>query len=184
MITKDDSLQNDSQLSLILLVDTSEDKLYEKNELQTAGRFHPSPSTGKITVAALFLSLPVAAHNDKAQFRLHQLIPQPHETSLCTSGQKGCHYRVSEPIVNSVKQGADHNYTYQLESPVKGAKTAHTTNGVYPNIHSAEHTSPVNVKVKIDFLAMTVVNSRHYSSPLYEAADYSSYKQYGEFTAD
>ena len=97
--------------------------------------------------------------------------------------QKECHYRVPQPIVKSVKKEADGTFTYELASPVQGAKIVYTTNGVYPNIHSAEYTAPVNVKNKNDFRAMTVVNSRHYSLPLYTAPDYSAYKQFGVFAA-
>ena len=46
-----------------------------KNQFQTFFR----PTIGKITVAALFLSLPITADNSKALDRLHQLIPQPLE---------------------------------------------------------------------------------------------------------
>ena len=96
---------------------------------------------------------------------------------------KDCQYRVPEPIVKSLKQEADKSYTYELASPVVGAKIVYTTDGSYPNIHSKEYTTPVNVKNKDNFRAMTVVTSRHYSLPLYTAPDYSAYKQYGKFAA-
>ena len=96
---------------------------------------------------------------------------------------KDCNYRVPEPIVKEIKNESDGSYTYQLESPVAGAKVVYTTNGAYPNIHSPRYTEPINVKNKNDFRAMTVVTPRHYSLPLYTAPDYSAYKQYGKFSA-
>ena len=96
---------------------------------------------------------------------------------------KDCHYRVPEPIVKELKQETDKSYTYQLDSPVEGAKIVYTTDGSYPNIHSQVYTTPVNVKNKDDFRAMTVVTSRHYSLPLYTAPDYSAYKAYGVHAA-
>ena len=97
--------------------------------------------------------------------------------------EKGCTYRVPEPIVKNLKQEADQSFTYELTSPVEGAKIVYTTDGSYPNIHSKEYTQPVNVKNKDSFRAMTVVSPRHYSLPLYTAPDYSVYKQYGKFAA-
>ena len=96
---------------------------------------------------------------------------------------KGCNYRVPEPIVKNLKEEADKSFTYELETPVDGAKIVYTTDGTYPNVHSAVYTKPVNVKNKDDFRAMTVVTSRHYSLPLYTAPDYSAYKQFGKFCA-
>ena len=96
---------------------------------------------------------------------------------------KDCNYRVPEPIVKNLKEEADKSFTYQLESPVEGAKIVYTTDGSYPNVHSTQYTGPVNVKSKNDFRAMTVVSSRHYSLPLYTAPDYSAYKQFGKFSA-
>ena len=96
---------------------------------------------------------------------------------------KDCQYRVPEPIVKNLKQEADQSYTYELVTPVEGARIVYTTDGSYPNIHSTEYSTPVNVKNKNDFRAMTVVSSRHYSLPLYTAPDYSAYKQYGKYTA-
>ena len=96
---------------------------------------------------------------------------------------KDCNYRVPEPIVTHLKEEADHSFTYQLDSPVEGAKIVYTTDGSYPNVHSTPYTGPVNVKSKDDFRAITVVNTRHYSLPVYTAPDYSAYKQYGKFSA-
>ena len=96
---------------------------------------------------------------------------------------KGCNYRVPEPIVKNLKKEANQTFTYELVSPVEGARIVYTTDGSYPTIHSTQYTGPVNVKNKDDFRAMTVVTPRHYSLPLYTAPDYSAYKQYGEYSA-
>ena len=60
----------------------------------------------------------------------------------------------------------------------------YTTDGSYPTVHSPLYTTPVTVNDKSDFRAITVVNPRHYSLPIYFAPDYSGYKQYGEYTAE
>ena len=96
---------------------------------------------------------------------------------------KDCQYRVPEPVVKKLQQNTDKSFTYELESPVEGAKIVYTTDGSYPNIHSARYTGPISVKNKDDFRAMTIVSPRHYSLPLYTAPDYSAYQQYGKFTA-
>ena len=95
---------------------------------------------------------------------------------------KNCNYRVPEPIVKSLKKENDGSYTYELESPIKGAKIVYTKDGNYPTIHSSVYKSPINVKSKNDFRAMTVVSPRHYSLPLYSAPDYSAYKQFGQIS--
>ena len=97
---------------------------------------------------------------------------------------KGCNYRVPQPIVTSLKEEGNHNFTYELTSPVEGAELVYTTDGSYPTVHSKKYTGPVTVEHKNDFRAMTVVNSRHYSLPLYTAPDYSAYKQFGTYCAE
>ena len=94
---------------------------------------------------------------------------------------KGCHYRVPEPEIVSMEEGADGKLTFTLASKVENAKILYTTNGRYPTIHSTLYTGPVTVDRKSDFHAITVVNDQHYSLPIYFAPDYSAYKQYGEF---
>ena len=97
--------------------------------------------------------------------------------------QKECNYRVPEPTIVSMQE-TDKGVTFSLAESVKGAPIRYTTDGNYPTIHSPLYTSPVTVSNKNNFRAITVVNSRHYSLPIYFAYDYSEYKQYGEFTAD
>lgn len=94
---------------------------------------------------------------------------------------KNCHYRVPEPEVVSLTENEDGSVTYEMKSKVKGAKILYTTNGRYPNIHSKVYEEPVTVKEKSDFMAITVVNNRHYSLPVYKAPDYSAYSEYGQF---
>lgn len=94
---------------------------------------------------------------------------------------KNCHYRLPEPKTMSVKENADGTVTYTLAPSVKDTKIVYTTNGRYPNIHSAEYSEPVAVKNKSDFMAMTVTTDGRYSLPLYQAPDYSAYAQYGQF---
>lgn len=96
---------------------------------------------------------------------------------------KGCNYRVPEPKIQSMTQEGD-SLCFTLAPTVAGAPIRYTTNGSYPTIHSAVYSGPVRVKNKADFHAMTVVDNRHYSLPIYFAPDYSAYKQYGEFTAE
>ena len=96
---------------------------------------------------------------------------------------KGCNYRVPEPKILSMTQKGD-SLCFTLAPTVAGAPIRYTTNGSYPTIHSAVYENPVRVRNKADFHAMTVVNDRHYSLPIYFAPDYSAYKQYGEFTAE
>lgn len=97
--------------------------------------------------------------------------------------QKGCNYRVPEPTIVSMQE-TDQGVTFSLAESVNGAPIRYTTNGNYPTIHSPLYTGPVTVSNKNNFRAITVVNDRHYSLPIYFAYDYSEYKQYGEFTAD
>lgn len=95
---------------------------------------------------------------------------------------KECHYRVPEPEIVDMKNNSDGTVTFTLKSNVEGAKILYRTDGHYPNIHSSEYTAPVTVKIKDDFRAMTIVDDRHFSLPIYFAPDYSAYAQYGMFT--
>lgn len=96
---------------------------------------------------------------------------------------KGCNYRVPEPKIQSMIQEGD-SLCFTLTPTVADAPIRYTTNGSYPTIHSAVYNGPVRVKNKADFHAMTVVDNRHFSLPIYFAPDYSAYQQYGEFTTE
>lgn len=95
--------------------------------------------------------------------------------------QKGCHYRVPEPRIISMKESAD-GVTFTLDKSVDGSIIRYTTDGSYPTIHSKIYTSPVKVSNKNNFRAITVVNNHHYSLPIYFARDYKEFKEFGTFT--
>lgn len=94
---------------------------------------------------------------------------------------KGCHYRVPEPEIVSMDRNSQGKFIFTLKPSVDGSRIVYTTNGQYPNVHSEEYLSPVEVDDKSDFHAMTVINGRQYSLPIYFAPDYSEYKRYGIF---
>lgn len=96
---------------------------------------------------------------------------------------KDCNYRVPEPEIVSMKEVGG-KVRFELASPVEGATIRYTTDGSWPHSHSAVYTSPVEVDVKTDFRAITEVDSRHFSLPLYFAPDFSAFQQYGAFVAE
>lgn len=96
---------------------------------------------------------------------------------------KDCYYRLPEPVIVSEEKAADGNITFTLKPSVPGSKILYTTNGDYPTVHSPEYHSPVTVARKSDFHAMTYINNKRYSLPIYFAPDYSAYQQYGTFVA-
>ncbi len=97
---------------------------------------------------------------------------------------KNCHYRVPEPRIEQMESTPDGTLKFTLSTPVAGAQIHYTTDGSYPSVHSPLYTGPVEVIDKSDFHAITVVNPRHYSLPIYFAPDYSAYKQYGIYTTE
>lgn len=97
---------------------------------------------------------------------------------------KQCHYRMPEPKIVSLETTADNGAIFTLQPSVEGSSIRYTTNGSYPHVHSPLYTGPVKVADKSDFRAITVVNDRQYSLPIYFAPDYSAYKDYGKFTAE
>ena len=97
---------------------------------------------------------------------------------------KNCHYRVPEPLIEQMNPTATGAIEFTLSPAVADADIRYTTDGSYPTVHSPLYTTPVTVDDKSDFRAITVVNPRHYSLPIYFAPDYSGYKQYGEYTAE
>lgn len=97
---------------------------------------------------------------------------------------KDCYYRLPEPIIVSEEKASNGDITFTLQPSVPGSKILYTTNGDYPTVHSAEYRSPVTVSKKSDFHAITYVNNRRYSLPIYFAPDYSAYNKYGTFAAE
>ena len=97
---------------------------------------------------------------------------------------KECNYRVPEPVIEKMEEKSEGGIEFTLAPSVAGAEIRYTTDGSYPTIHAPRYTGPVTVAQKSDFHAITVVNQRHYSLPIYFAPDYSAYKEYGEFTTE
>ena len=97
--------------------------------------------------------------------------------------QKGCNYRVPEPAIAQIQEDAQ-GVTFTLSESVTGAPIRYTANGSYPTVHSPLYTGPVTVDDKNNFRAITVINNRHYSLPIYFAYDYSEYKHFGEFSGE
>lgn len=96
--------------------------------------------------------------------------------------QKDCGYRIPQPAVEEIKQTSDGKYEYHLAPSVAGSEIRYTTNGTYPTPYSPLYTAPVVVESKDHFRAITVLSPSRYSLPVYEAPDYSAYKQYGVHT--
>lgn len=71
----------------------------------------------------------------------------------------------------------------ELASGVVGSVIRYTTDGQYPNPHSALYYGPITVSKIEDLRASTFVTSRHFSLPTYPAPDYSAYSSYGQFVA-
>lgn len=92
--------------------------------------------------------------------------------------QAGYGYRVPQPkLVNKGK--TDDGFIIELENVVHGAEIRFTTDGLKPNVYSEIYTKPIEIKRIQDFQAITVVNRRHYSLPLYFPVSYPQFKEYG-----
>lgn len=97
---------------------------------------------------------------------------------------KNCNYRVPEPHVNAIKKLENGSYEYHLSPSIQGSEIRYTVNGTYPTPYSPVYKKPVVVENKNLFRAMTVLSPSRYSLPIYEAPDYSAYRQqYGDYTA-
>lgn len=95
-----------------------------------------------------------------------------------------CGYRVPEPIIEKMTELPDGGVEFTLSPSVEGSEIRYTTDGSYPNVHSALYAGPVRVNNKDDFRAITVVTSTHYSLPIYFAPDYSAYAQFGTYAGE
>lgn len=95
-----------------------------------------------------------------------------------------CSYRVPEPIIEKMTELPGGGVEFTLSPSVEGSHIRYTTDGSYPNVHSAVYTGPVKVNNKDDFRAITVVTPTHYSLPIYFAPDYSAYAQFGKFSGE
>lgn len=95
---------------------------------------------------------------------------------------KDCGYRIPQPIVKEIKQLPNGHYEYHLAPAVAGSEIRYTTNGSYPTPYATRYTGPVTVESKDHFRAITVLSPQRYSLPIYEAPDYTAYKQFGAHT--
>ena len=82
----------------------------------------------------------------------------------------GCNFRVPEPILRHVPSADGENkdgWTFTLESPVRGARVAYTTNGTDP--HARSRTAQPGEKVRVAspelLKAITVFSDTKYSMP-------------------
>ncbi len=99
--------------------------------------------------------------------------------------RKGAGYRVAEPVVTSIDTLADGRLAFTLAPSVPGSQIRYTTDGTYPTVHSALYDGkPVIADSRTDFHAITVVNPKQVSLPVYYAPDYSAYEKYGKLTAE
>lgn len=98
---------------------------------------------------------------------------------------KGAGFRVPEPVITSMKELPGGGVEFELSESVPGSEIRYTTDGTYPTVHSALYDGkPVRVDNKADFHAITVMNPRQISLPIYFAPDYSAYEQYGKMTQE
>lgn len=84
--------------------------------------------------------------------------------------QAGYGYRVPLPKVVRQEQLED-GYLIELEPLVAGSHIRYTIDGIKPNVYSTVYTGPVKVKDLKDFQAITVVNRRQFSLPLFFSVD-------------
>ncbi len=79
----------------------------------------------------------------------------------------------------------DGGMTFTLIPSVPGSQIRYTTDGTYPTVHSPLYDGkPVTAPSKEDFHAITVVDGKKMSLPIYFAPDYSAYKEYGKLAAE
>lgn len=97
---------------------------------------------------------------------------------------KGAVYRIPEPEIASMTE-TDGGVIFTLTPAVPGSQIRYTTDGTYPTVHSPLYEGkPVTAASKEDFHAITVVDGKKASLPIYFAPDYSAYKEYGKLAAE
>ena len=96
---------------------------------------------------------------------------------------KGTVYRIPEPVIAEMRT-VPGGVEFTLSPSIEGSEIRYTTDGTYPTVHSPLYTTPVTVADKTDFHAITVLDPKRTSLPIYFAPDYSAYKQYGEMTSE
>ncbi|MCK5774688.1 MAG: family 20 glycosylhydrolase [Bacteroidales bacterium] len=92
-------------------------------------------------------------------------------------------YRVPQPKLIS-KHKANDGFEIILENLVNGAEIRYTTDGTPANVHSQTYTSPIIIEELNLFQAITVVNHRQYSLPLYFPYKYDKLKNHGAIVAE
>lgn len=97
--------------------------------------------------------------------------------------QAGYGYRVPLPKLIS-KDVMNNKFEIKLENVVDGAQIRYTTDGTRPNPYSQIYESPVLVNQLTDFQAITVINRKQYSLPLYFPERYEQFKKYGKFVGE
>ncbi|TKG93815.1 hypothetical protein EYV94_16355 [Puteibacter caeruleilacunae] len=95
----------------------------------------------------------------------------------------GYGYRVPQPKLIAKKE-VDGGYEITVENVVDGAYVAYATDGIRANTYSKVYEGPVKVKRLNDFSAITVLNRRQFSLPLYFPAKYDQFKKYGKMVAE
>ncbi|MDE5744633.1 MAG: family 20 glycosylhydrolase, partial [Paramuribaculum sp.] len=97
---------------------------------------------------------------------------------------KGAVYRIPEPEITSMTESPE-GVTFTLTPSVPASQIRYTTDGTYPTVHSKLYDgTPVTTASKQEFHAITVVDGKRVSLPIYFAPDYSAYKQYGRLVTE
>ena len=92
-------------------------------------------------------------------------------------------YRVPQPKLIS-KNKVDGGFEIILENVVNGAEIRYSTDGTAANVYSEIYTNSITVEKLNQFQAITVVNRRQYSLPLYFPEKYDKFKKYGTLVAE
>jgi len=92
-------------------------------------------------------------------------------------------YRVPQPKLIS-KNEVDGGYEIILDNVVEGAEIRYSSDGVPANVYSDVYEEPVTVERLNQFQAITVVNRRQYSLPLYFPEKYDKFKKYGALVTE
>ena len=78
----------------------------------------------------------------------------------------GYGYRVPQPKVIAKENNGD-GFLISLKNVVEGAEIRYTVDGLLPNVYSPIYIDPIKVEKLSQFRAITVVNRRQFSLPLY-----------------
>ena len=92
-------------------------------------------------------------------------------------------YRVPQPKLVS-KNKVENGFEIVLENVVNDSEIRYSIDGVPANVYSEIYTSPIIVEDLSRFQAITVVNRRQYSLPLFFPEKYDAFKKYGVLVAE